>query len=371
MKNQVLFAAALAISGASVFAGNAFAQAAAGPATPAAAASAPLLPGDGAKPAAKVPDVAPAAANVCKPATPAACDQQAAKPVVLKRVVHHKPAAPKETGPVVNKAAQEAIAKSETWANDPKTIVSMGDDGRVTFIYGQSTPTVVCSTLRVCSIELEPGETVLDKPHAGDPVRWSIEPAVTGSGDTKTVLVVVKPKDVDLDTNLVIPTDRRAYFVRLVSSNTHYVTRVNWYYPENEAKAWAAQRDALAKKEASVVSDMPPLSADKLNFKYSVETDQGKPTFVPVRVFDDGEKTYFQMPATMRVDEAPAVVLLGGDGDRGDTKLVNYRLKNGYFVIDRLFDKAALIAGVGDKQDRVVITRDTCKRRNWFNACTE
>lgn len=365
MKKQLLFVA-LSIAGASAIAAPSTGAVAAGPAAPAAvaaqpAASVPMLPTSAPAPAAK-----PAAADA--PAAAASgpscnCTKPVAKPAV-KRVV--RPRAPVDTAPAVPKAAKEAVEKSEAWANDPKTIVSMGDDGRIVFLYGQSTPTVVCSTLRVCSIELEPGETVLDKPHAGDPVRWAIEPAVTGSGPNKTVLVVVKPKDVGLDTNLMIPTDRRAYFVRLVSSDKHYVTRVSWYYPENEAKAWAAQREALAKKEAPVVSDLPPLSADKLNFKYTVEADKGKPSFIPVRVFDDGEKTYFQMSPNMKVDEAPAVVLLDSEGKE---QLVNYRLKNGYYVIDRLFTKAALIAGVGGSQDRVLVTRDTCAKRNWFNSC--
>jgi len=36
--------------------------------------------------------------------------------------------------------------------------------------------------------------------------------------------------------------------------------------------------------------------------------------------------------------------------------MVNYRLAGGdYFVVDRLFDRALLISGVGRQQDRVTI----------------
>ena len=39
--------------------------------------------------------------------------------------------------------------------------------------------------------------------------------------------------------------------------------------------------------------------------------------------------------------------------------LVNYRLQGDRFIVDQLFDKAMLIAGVGSKQTKVTITRGT------------
>jgi type IV secretion system protein VirB9 len=39
----------------------------------------------------------------------------------------------------------------------------------------------------------------------------------------------------------------------------------------------------------------------------------------------------------------------------GDNTLVNYRIVGSYYVIDRLFDQAVLLAGVGSSRDRVSI----------------
>jgi len=36
--------------------------------------------------------------------------------------------------------------------------------------------------------------------------------------------------------------------------------------------------------------------------------------------------------------------------------MVNYRVKGNYYVVDRLFSDAILIAGVGRNQDRVTIS---------------
>jgi type IV secretion system protein VirB9 len=72
----------------------------------------------------------------------------------------------------------------------------------------------------------------------------------------------------------------------------------------------------------------------------------------PIRCFDDGAHTYIQMAASMKASEAP-VLLIAGPAGNG---LANYRIAGNYFVVDRLFDQAVLLAGVGRAQDRVTIT---------------
>ena len=74
----------------------------------------------------------------------------------------------------------------------------------------------------------------------------------------------------------------------------------------------------------------------------------------PVRVFDDGQHVYIQMPPTFQASEAP-VLLVQTRG--GESALVNYRVRLPYYVVDRLFDTAILIVGVGSQQDRVTIRR--------------
>ena len=71
-------------------------------------------------------------------------------------------------------------------------------------------------------------------------------------------------------------------------------------------------------------------------------------------VFDDGTHVYIQMPEAMRVTEAPALFV---HTRAGDVVLVNYRLRQQYFVVDKLFDSAVLLLGVGDRQERVTIRR--------------
>ena len=259
--------------------------------------------------------------------------------------------------------AQEAVKQSNQWANDKKAMPIPGDDGRIIFTYGRSVPTVICAPLHVCDVELEAGEVVQDV-DIGDKVRWSLTPAISGVGDNKTVHVIIKPKDFDLDTNAVIATDKRIYYLRLISKQAEYVTRIAFFYPENQKRAWEAEKLAMQKKEALVTADLPPLSVDALNFEYASQIISGVGRFKPVRVFDDKSKVYIQMPENMRTNEAPAFLILGHNGKE---ELVNYRVKNGYYIIDTLFDKGVLISGVANSQEKIMITR--CNRRGYFGGC--
>jgi type IV secretory pathway VirB9-like protein len=71
-----------------------------------------------------------------------------------------------------------------------------------------------------------------------------------------------------------------------------------------------------------------------------------------VRAFDDNAHVYLQMPPGMKASEAPAL-LIAADGG---AQMVNYRVEGNYYIVDRLFNQAVLVAGVGRKQDRVTVT---------------
>lgn len=252
----------------------------------------------------------------------------------------------------LNGTARHAVRQSQDWlstVNPP----AKGNGGRVMFNYGRGLPVVVCAPLRICVIELEPGERVNDQVQVGDSVRWIITPAQSGSGKNAQTLVVIKPKEAGLDTNLMIPTDRRNYYIRLVSRASEYVARVAFHYPEKAQQQWAQFVEQQRKRDASTIADLPVMSIDRLNFKYSI---QGQTRFTPIRVLDNGLKTYIKLPDSVRAEELPTIILKLHDGKE---QLVNARYINGWFEIDRIFDKAALILGTGPGQQKVIITNNS------------
>ena len=118
--------------------------------------------------------------------------------------------------------ALDAVRVSEKWRDESISPVA-GTDGRVIYNFGAGLPTVVCAPLRVCMIELQAGEKLEGEPQIGDAVRWNIAPALYGNGDQATPIIVLKPQMAGLDTNLLITTDRRAYYLRLISKPQDYL----------------------------------------------------------------------------------------------------------------------------------------------------
>jgi type IV secretion system protein VirB9 len=281
-------------------------------------------------------------------------------------------AAKERQSPRLNAAATRSVAESQSFANHPAVTPVLGKGGRVMFTYGDSVPTVVCAPLRVCDVELEAGENIQGSPHIGDAVRWRISPAVSYEGEQRITHLVIKATAADLDTNLIVPTDRRTYYLRLVSNEDKYISRVAFDYPDNDARAWRKVSQgaksggaASASAQAAATDDLPAVALGRLRFNYAVTTS-GSPRFKPVRVMDDGTRTFITMNEGMTVEEAPVLFVVGADGQE---QLVNYRLRGNIFVIDRLADKFALVSGTGGAQQRVDITRDTCVKRGWFSTC--
>jgi len=206
---------------------------------------------------------------------------------------------------------------------------------------------------------LQSGEKITGEPQVGDSVRWNISPAMYGQGEESTSVIVLKPQEPGLDTNLHITTDRRAYYLRLVSKPQDYIARVAFSYPEEENnQKWQqhllAQQQSQARDIKREAQTMPAImTVEKLNFSYKVRG--GNEQMRPVRIFDDGAKTYIQMPPEVKNRETPVLMVLGSDG-KGE--MTNYRVQQQTYIVDRLFERAQLILGAGKKAQKVEITRE-------------
>jgi len=235
---------------------------------------------------------------------------------------------------------------------------SPGHDGRVIYTFGAGLAMLVCAPLRICILELQPGEKLNGEPQIGDSLRWQITPAAYGTGADGTPIIVVKPTAPGLDTNLLVTTDRRAYYLRLLSKPEDYVSRVAFVYPpEDNNRRWQEHMLAERSRQAEKTELLPALvTAERLNFSYDIHG--GNEHIRPLRVFDDGEKTYLQMPAEMKNREAPVLLIVGNDG-KGE--VTNYRVQRQTYIVDRLFDRANLVLGAGKKNKglKVEISRSS------------
>jgi P-type conjugative transfer protein TrbG len=266
----------------------------------------------------------------------------------------------------LNAAAVSAVAVSHQWETGVAT-PTPGSDGRVVYVFGQGMPAMVCAPLRVCAIELQAGEHLQSQPQIGDSRRWEITPVMSGSGLDPTPLLIVKPIEPGLETDLIVPTDRRTYVLRLISDPNRFVSRLAFQYPVEDSLKWAtfqaqqdeAKRDAQALAEQRLAKDkqagVVPLADDALDKLYFDYKLSGAVAFRPDRVLDDGQHTYLIYPNDGRFRELPTLLMVVN----GKTELINFRVNGTRYIVDRLFDKGVLVVGVGKKQTRVTITRAT------------
>jgi P-type conjugative transfer protein TrbG len=218
-------------------------------------------------------------------------------------------------------------------------------------------PAVDCAPLRTTDIQLQPGETIADVA-LGDTERWMATPAASGDPRNAVPHLVVKPQIPGIETNLTIYTTKHIYHL-LLRSRRRAAQEVEFYYP-NELIVAMKEADSAAANAKQEAVDPPGESNDivkvaavdpaQINFAYTVAGPNVP--WKPVRAFDDGSHVYVQMPAGMSLSEAPALLINAGSG----TQMVNYRVKGNYYVVDRLFSDAILVAGVGRDQDRVTIS---------------
>ena len=245
---------------------------------------------------------------------------------------------------------------STSWQNGDSTVV-MGADGRVEYMFGQSQPTVICSPLRLCDLELQAGEEVLNV-FAADSTRWKFDAARSGQGGS-TPHILIKPTETNLESTLVITTNRRTYHIHLKSEAHRYMARIGFDYSAEPVDLITALRPdplpvaaAPPPPEVRYVATLPNFkSTADLDFDYRI---RGKAKWKPLRVFNDGEKTYIQMPDRVRTGNLPIFQV---EGIEKNAALVNSRFKDGQYIVDQIFDRGMLVLGTGRDAEVVRIER--------------
>jgi type IV secretion system protein TrbG len=252
--------------------------------------------------------------------------------------VHGEASAKKVVRHATNEARQEY-----------KDLVTL--QGKVFFNYSDtSLYDMFCKEGHISDIQLQPGEDLLYV-GGGDTVRWIIDKAQSGSGDAKQWHVLVKPLKSKIVTNFIITTDKHTYQI-CAKSTDFFNPLIGWLYPAEEKMALLRSQAEEKKKDDNNVSSK--VSPEKLCFTYSIKSKKAwhvSPySWQPKMVFDDGLKTYIQMADGMKAGEAPALFVK----DDAGVNLANYRVKDNFYIVDRLFNQAELRNGM---KETVVITR--------------
>jgi type IV secretion system protein TrbG len=247
----------------------------------------------------------------------------------------------------------DALAAARAFRESGRTPPVLEHSTELVVPYGHAQPVLRCAPLRVSAIQLQEGEILLSTSR-GDTERFEVQASFSGRAG-KTPLLVVKPLVCDpVATNLLVTTDRRIYSVTLESpgckkgegGELSYTRLLRFYYPEELVETLASQEE-LARRHAAdetrnVIPLAPAASLTDLNFRYRWDRDARLPFDPPDNVFDDGAHVYIHFPPASRAHETPLLFILR---DHGATEILNYAVRGDYFVTDRTFRRAVLVAG--------------------------
>lgn len=226
--------------------------------------------------------------------------------------------------PVTARTAARSLAEANSGARQ-RAAPGTFEDATLLYAYEpgaiyelQTSPDFVSTLL------LEPGEVLIDIA-AADTARWSVSNTVSAS---QTILIV-KPSAARLRTNIVLVTDRRAYLIEAVSAAGEvYTAQAAWTYPQ-----------AAGETPAGRTSDT---KARQIHEDYVLKAPRkGPPAWMPEKVWDDGLKTYVQFPDDIAASDMPPLFIRSPEG----LELVNYRVQDERYEIDRIFSEAELRLG--------------------------
>src|SRR3546814_1211436 len=121
--------------------------------------------------------------------------------------------------------------------------------------------------------------------------------------------------------------------LELRATERTWMASVSWNYPQDRLIALRGTNAAAA--AASPVAN--GVDVARLNFRYRIEGDNAP--WRPVRAFDDSAQVFIEFPAGIGQGEIPPLFVIGPNGGG---ELVNYRVRERYIVVDRLFSAAEL-----------------------------
>lgn len=165
-------------------------------------------------------------------------------------------------------------------------------------------------------IEFEADEEVLTV-SMGNSMTWQVVP----SGNR----LFIKPVAQDALTNMTVVTSKRTYHFELHAEEPSGI---------NDPDLVFVLRFIYGRGAGISVSNFidsvpdPMLEPEKYNFNYALT---GAETISPIRIFDDGEFTYFEFAD--KNAEIPAFFLVHGDGSES---IINFRTRGNYIVVERV-----------------------------------
>ncbi len=176
-------------------------------------------------------------------------------------------------------------------------------------------------------IELSPNEKVLDF-STGFSNGWDLT--------RRENVFYLKPKNVDVDTNMVIRTSRHSYIFELKVVATNWTAldqakqagvqyKITFKYPNNT--------DFVAPAETSSQLSTVLDKGRRYNFNYDYATRTKQPWLVPMTVYDDGQFTYVKISNLKDIPTGNFPAVFARDKEEGEDFVVNTTVENDTMIV--------------------------------------
>lgn len=221
-------------------------------------------------------------------------------------------------------------------ANALQKAKPISTDNRIrTYIYNPNEVYVMVGHFRFqSSIEFEKEEKITAV-SVGDATGWQITPQINR--------IFLKPIDKEATTNMTVITDKRTYFFELYGEEASdirdedMIFTVRFVYTTGSSENVKVFQPEFSVEEANAALKPDLSKPENYNFNYTLA---GSEYLSPIKVFDDGEFTFFQFRDKNTV--LPGFFEVDGEGKEA---LVNYRMVGDYVVVERVTSQFTLRNG--------------------------
>lgn len=184
------------------------------------------------------------------------------------------------------------------------------EDGIIYSIYS--------SPISVTDIRLEINETIESPIAIGDPSHWNIETITSSSAQGETVHILVKSLRDYGETSIIVATNLRCYYFRLIATKENAMVGCKFIYPKSSSIITEQTKAPLKDVNDELVN---------LFFDYVIIGDYN---WTPYMVYSDSKFTYLKFSKSMKDDiVAPVVYIKSKDS----TYLVNWTVYEDVYKI--------------------------------------
>jgi type IV secretion system protein VirB9 len=203
------------------------------------------------------------------------------------------------------------------------------------------------------AIELSPDEKILDY-STGFSTGWDLT--------RRDNVFYLKPRNVDVDTNMMVRTATHSYIFELKVAATGWKTlaqargegvqyKITFTYPADTGFA-----DARKQQVQAAGQDVALQPGRSYNFNYDFASkSKASPWLVPVNVYDDGRFTYIRMSDLKQFPSGDFPALYMREREHSDDSLVNTTVEGNTIVVHGTYNYLVIRHG----NDVVGLRRNT------------